>query len=66
MSKKLVTNPRESDGKFALKLESAAAVQRDALRVQARREREAQLVAENAEWCQAMGFDPQVAAEIFA
>lgn len=66
MSKKLVTNTRESDGKFALRLESQAAVQRDALRAQARREREAQLVAENAEWCQTMGFDPQLAAEIFA
>lgn len=66
MSKKLVTSPRESDGKFALRLESQAAVQRDALRAQARREREAQLVTENAEWCKAMGFDPQLAAEIFA
>ena len=64
--KKLIVNHRESDGKFALRLESAAAVHRDALRAQARREREAQLVAENAEWCQAMGFDPQVASEIFA
>lgn len=62
----LVTSTRESDGKFALRLESAEALQRDAERVKARRQREAELIAENAEWCRQMGFDPQMAAEIFA
>lgn len=62
----LVTSTRESDGKFALRLESKSSLQRDAERVAARRQREAQLVAENAEWCKQMGFDPQLAAEIFA
>jgi len=66
MNKPLVTNARESDGRFALRLESAEAIERDAQRVAARRQREAQLVAENAEWCKAMGFDPAMAAEIFA
>jgi len=64
--KSLVTSTRESDGRFALRLESKKALQRDAERVAARRQREAQLVAENAEWCKQMGFDPQLAAEIFA
>lgn len=62
----LVTSNRESDGKFALRLESAAALERDAKRTAARRQREAQLSSENAEWCKAMGFDPAMAAEIFA
>lgn len=62
----LVTSNRESDGTFALRLESAAALERDAKRVAARRQREAQLIAENAEWCKAMGFDPAMAAQLFA
>lgn len=62
----MIVNPRESDGKFALRLESTAALERDSKRIKARRQREAQLVAENAEWCKQMGFDPQMAAEIFA
>ena len=64
--KKLVTNVRESDGTFALRLESKRACQRDMERTAARRQREAQLVADNAEWCKQMGFDPSMAAEIFA
>lgn len=66
MNKPLVTNEREADGRFALRLESAAAVQRDLLRSAERRQREAQLVEENAEWCKAMGFDPSEAAGLFA
>ena len=62
----LVTSTRESDGRFAIRLESKKALERDAKRTKARQEREAQLVAENAEWCRQMGFDPQMAAEIFA
>lgn len=62
----LVTSNRESDGRFALRLETKNALERDAKRTKARQEREAQLVAENAEWCRQMGFDPQMAAEIFA
>lgn len=66
MSKRLTSSTRESDGKFALRLESAAAVQRDADRTLKRQQREAQLVAENAEWCAKMGFDPSEAAGLFA
>jgi hypothetical protein len=64
-SKPLVTSQRESNGQFALRLESAAAVQRDLQRSAERREREAQVIAENAEWCKAMGFDPSEAAGLF-
>lgn len=64
--KKLVTNVRESDGRFGLRLESKAAVQRDLEREAARRQREAQVVEENAEWCKQMGFDPSEAAFLFA
>jgi hypothetical protein len=53
MSKRLVTNERESDGRFALRLESAAAVQRDQLRSEAKRRRAAQIEAENADWAKA-------------
>lgn len=66
MGKRLVTNERESDGRFALRLETATSLRRDNERVAARRQREAQLVAENAEWCKAMGFDPSEAAGMFA
>jgi hypothetical protein len=65
MNKPLVTNVRESDGRFALRLESAVAVERDLQRTAKRREREAQVVAENAEWCKSMGFDPSEAAGLF-
>ncbi len=65
MNKPLVTNERESDGRFALRLESKRAVQRDLERTAERREREAQLVAENAEWCKSMGLDPSEAAGLF-
>lgn len=65
-SKKLLTNERESDGRFALRLESADAVKRDLERTAERREREAQVIADNAEWCKQMGFDPSEAAGIFA
>lgn len=66
MSKPMVTQNRESDGKFALKLQSNAAVLRDQLREQSRRQREQQLIEENAEWCRQMGIDPNEAAGIFA
>lgn len=56
---------READGKFALQMATAAAFERDNKRIAARRRREAQLIADNAEWCKQMGFDPQLAAEIF-
>lgn len=64
-SKPLVTSQRESDGRFALRLESKRAVQRDLERTAARHQREAQVIAENAEWCKAMGFDPSEAAGLF-
>ena len=63
--KKLVTSQRESDGRFSLRLESKTAVERDLARSAERRQREAQLIAENAEWCKAMGFDPSEAAGLF-
>jgi len=66
MSKKLVTSTRESDGRFALRLESKAACQRDLRRAQERRERAQQVIAENAEWCQAQGMDPDEAQWLFA
>ena len=40
---KLVSSNRESDGKFALRLESNAAVLRDQMREQARRKRAEEL-----------------------
>lgn len=65
MNTQIVTQ-RESDGKFALQMATAAAFERDNKRIAARRQREAQLIADNAEWCKSMGFDPRLAAEIFA
>lgn len=62
----MIVTQREADGKFALRIETDNAFERDNKRVAARRQREAQLIAENAEWCKQMGFDPQLAAEIFA
>lgn len=66
MSKRLVEHKREQDGKYALLLESETAVQADLRREAQRRQRAAQVVAENADWCEEMGFDPSMAAEIFA
>ena len=62
--KKLVSSNRESDGKFALRLESNAAVMRDQMREAARRQRAEELrnAEENASFL-ADGIDP---AEIFA
>ena len=62
--KRLVTNTRESDGKFALRLESKASLQRDAERVAARRQRDEELRNDpaNAAFL-AQGIDP---SEIFA
>lgn len=62
--KHLVTNTRESDGKFALRLETAAAIERDAKHSKARRQREQELRNDpaNAAFL-ADGIDP---AEIFA
>lgn len=65
MAKKLVRNNRESDGKFALKLESNAAILRDQMREEARRKRAEQVIEENAEWCKQMGFDPNEAQYLF-
>lgn len=66
MSKPLVTNKRESNGQFALRLESKTAVERDLARSAERRQREAQLVAENAEFLQSVGIGPNEAAFLFA
>lgn len=64
MNKRLVTNDREDDGKFALKLESNATVLRDQMREEARRRRMRELreAPENAAFI-AQGIDP---SEIFA
>lgn len=61
--KKLVLNERESDGKFALRLESNAAVLRDQMREEARQRRMQQVREENAEFTARTGID---AAEVFA
>lgn len=62
--KSLVTSKRESDGKFALRLESAKSLERDSKRIAARRQREEELRNDpaNAAFL-ADGIDP---AEIFA
>lgn len=62
--KSLVTSKRESDGKFALRLESSKAFEQDNKRVVARRQREQELRNDpaNAAYL-ADGIDP---AEIFA
>ena len=64
MSKQLVINKREQDGKFALLLESEAATQRDFRREVQRRQRAEQLrkAEENASLLND-GIDP---AEVFA
>ena len=64
--KKLVTNARESDGRFALRLESAAAVQRDQMRQAAALARREQVVEENAVFMKECGFDQQEAKWLFA
>lgn len=66
MNQPLVTNQRESNGQFALRLESKAAAERDMQRHAARLQREAQLVVENAEFLQSVGIDPSEAAFLFA
>lgn len=66
MGKRLVQNKRDQDGKYALLLESEDAVQRDMRRDAVRRQREQQVIDENAEWCRQMGFDPADAVGIFA
>lgn len=53
--RKLVTNTHEQDGRFALRLESQAAVKRDQQRSAAIHSRRAQVVSENAEWAKANG-----------
>jgi len=64
MTKRWVKNDREQDGRFALKLESNAAILRDQMREEARQRRMQQLreAEENASFL-ADGIDP---AEIFA
>lgn len=66
MGKKLVTNQRESDGRFALRLESNAAVQRDLLRSQATLVRRQQVEAENADWAAANGVAVEDLGFMFA
>jgi hypothetical protein len=64
MRAKLVQNKRESDGKFALLLESQEAVQRDLRREVIRRQRAQQLrEAEENAGLIAQGIDP---SEVFA
>lgn len=64
MTKRWVKNDREQDGRFALRLESNAAILRDQMREEARQLRMQQLreAEENASFL-ADGIDP---AEIFA
>ena len=64
MNQRLVRNKRESDGKFALLLESETAVQRDFRRETVRKQRMEELrnAEENASFL-ADGIDP---AELFA
>lgn len=64
MAKRWVKNDREQDGRFALKLESNAAILRDQMREEVRQRRMQQLreAEENASFL-ADGIDP---AEIFA
>lgn len=64
MAKRLVTSNRESDGKFALRLESNAAVLRDQMREEARRKR-AEEIRNDPRYASyiADGIDP---AELFA
>jgi hypothetical protein len=66
MSKKLVTSPRESDGRFALRLESNAAVQRDLVRSEANHLRRLQVEAENAEWAAQNGVAKEDLSFLFA
>ncbi len=64
MKKQLVKNKRESDGKFALLLESQEAVQRDLRREVIRQQRAQQLrQAEENAGLIAQGIDP---SEVFA
>ena len=62
--KSLVTSKREADGKFALRLETKSAFERDNKRIAARRQREQELRNDpaNAAFL-ADGIDP---SEIFA
>ncbi len=64
MAKRLVRENRESDGRFALKLESNAAVLRDQMREEARRKR-AEELRNDPQYASyiADGIDP---AELFA
>jgi len=64
--KKLVRNERESDGRFALKLESNAAVQRDLVRSEANHLRRQQVEAENAEWAAQNGVAVEDLSFLFA
>jgi predicted ATP-grasp superfamily ATP-dependent carboligase len=66
MEKKLVTNPRESDGKFALRLESEAAVQRDLARCEANHLRRQQVEQENAAWAAQNGVAVEDLGFLFA
>lgn len=66
MNKKLVTSPRESDGKFALKLESSAAVKRDMDRSEANHLRRQQVEQENAEWAAQNGVAVEDLGFLFA
>lgn len=64
--KKLVTSPRESDGRFALRLESNAAVQRDLARSEANHLRRLQVEAENEEWAAQNGVAVEDLSFLFA
>lgn len=64
--KKLVSNIRESDGRFALRLESERSAQADMRRQEAAEQRRAQVLAENAEWAAAHNVDESELHMLFA
>ena len=63
---KLTRNTRESDGRFALRLESQAAIKREEQRQAAIRSRRAVVEAENAEWAKEHGVDQSELFMLFA
>ena len=64
--KKLVQNKRESDGTFALRLESEASVQRDLRNSAIAAQRKQQVREENAEWAAQMGLAVEELDGLFA
>jgi len=66
MSKKLVERKREQDGRYALLLESESAVQNDIRRTDIANKRRQQVIAENTEWAQQNGVNPNDLDMLFA